>query len=142
VGLAGGRVRPWQWLDHDFVWRLLLAFGAGPALAVFQIRRNLLEAPRFEAAVQQRVGVNATFSTGFHNLLARRDLRVRLVGASLAWFLMDLAYYGNTVSSPILQAIAPSSSVLVQTPTQLAVFAVAAVPGYFVAEAMLDKIGC
>jgi hypothetical protein len=55
---------------------------------------------------------------------------------------MDLAYYGNTVSSPILQAIAPSSSVLVQTPTQLAVFAVAAVPGYFVAEAMLDKIGC
>ncbi len=129
-------------LDHDYVWRLLLAFGAVPALAVFRMRRNLQETPRFEAAVKQRVGTKASFAEGFRNLLARRDLRVRLVGASLAWFLMDFAYYGNTVSSPmILQAIAPASSLLVQTLTQLAVFAIAAVPGYFVAAAMMDRMG-
>jgi hypothetical protein len=26
----------------------------------------------------------------------------RLIGASAAWFLMDFAYYGNTVSSPLV----------------------------------------
>jgi MFS family permease len=129
-------------LDHDYVWRVLLAFGAVPALAVFQMRRNLGETPRFEAAAKQRAGKKATFADGFRALLARRDLRLRLVGASLAWFLMDFAYYGNTVSSPmVLHAIAPASSLLVQTLTQLAVFAVAAVPGYFVAAAMMDRIG-
>ncbi len=34
-------------LSHDLVWRLLLAFGAVPALAVFQMRRHLAETPRF-----------------------------------------------------------------------------------------------
>jgi len=55
---------------------------------------------------------------------------------------MDFAYYGNTVSSPmVLHAISPTSSLLTQTLTQLAVFAVAAVPGYFVAAAMMDRMG-
>ncbi len=129
-------------MDHDLVWRLLLAFGAVPALAVFRMRRNLAETPRFQHAAKQRSGTPATFAEGFHKLLARRDLRVRLVGASLAWCLMDFAYYGNTVSSPmVLHAISPDSSLLTQTLTQLAVFAVAAVPGYFVAAAMMDRIG-
>jgi MFS family permease len=129
-------------LDHDLVWRLLLAFGAVPALAVFQMRRRLAETPRFRLAAEQRLEAKVSFADGFRRLLARRDLRVRLLGASLAWFLMDFAYYGNTVSSPmVLHAIAPASSLMSQTLTQLAVFAVAAVPGYFVAAAMMDRIG-
>src|ERR1700684_4419701 len=35
-------------MDHDLVWRLLLAFGAVPALAVFQMRRRMAETPRFQ----------------------------------------------------------------------------------------------
>jgi MFS family permease len=134
-------------LDHDLVWRLLLAFGAIPALAVFQMRRDMAETPRFRRAAARltRDGAasgKASFAEGFRRLLARRDLRVRLVGASLAWFMMDFAYYGNTVSSPmVLHAISPSTSLLRQTLTQLAVFAVAAVPGYFVAAAMMDRMG-
>jgi MFS transporter, PHS family, inorganic phosphate transporter len=55
---------------------------------------------------------------------------------------MDFAYYGNTVSSPIvLHAIAPKQKLLTETLMQLMVFAVAAVPGYFVAAAMMDRIG-
>jgi MFS family permease len=128
-------------IHHDLVWRLLLAFGAVPALAVFQLRRNLAETPRFRMASSQQNG-KVSFAEGFRKLLARRDLRLRLLGASLAWFLMDFAYYGNTVSSPmVLHAIAPKSSLLTQTLTQLAVFAVAAVPGYFVAAAMMDRMG-
>jgi MFS family permease len=129
-------------IHHDLVWRLLLAFGAVPALAVFQLRRNLAETPRFQQAAKQRNGQPVSFTEGFRRLLARRDLRLRLLGASLAWFLMDFAYYGNTVSSPmVLHAISPTSSLLTQTLTQLAVFAVAAVPGYFVAAAMMDRMG-
>ena len=40
-------------------------------------------------------------------------MAMRLIGASVAWFLMDFAYYGNTVSSPlVLHAIAPGDSLL------------------------------
>ncbi|HQT75649.1 MAG: hypothetical protein B7Z80_05760 [Rhodospirillales bacterium 20-64-7] len=138
--LAAGLL--WSGMSHGLVWRLLLAFGAIPAMAVFRMRRNLAETPRFRLAIAQRAETKLSFAQGFHTLLGRRDLRRRLVGASAAWFLMDFAYYGNTVSSPmVLHAIAPSDTLLMQTLTQLAVFAVAAVPGYFVAAAMMDRMG-
>ncbi len=99
--------------------------------------------PRYRLAAAKRdTEQKMSFAEGFRKLLARRDLRVRLLGASLAWFLMDFAYYGNTVSSPmVLHALAPKSSLLHETLTQLAVFAAAAVPGYFVAAAMMDRMG-
>ena len=129
-------------LDHDIVWRILLAAGAIPALAVFQMRRHLAETPRFAAAAKKQSGGKISFSEGFRRLAARRDLRLRLIGASLTWFLMDFAYYGNTVSSPmIIHALVPKADLLNQTLTQLAVFAIAAVPGYFVAAAMIDRMG-
>ncbi len=132
----------WSGMSHNLVWRLLLAFGAAPALAVFQMRRRLAETPRYRLAQSQRGAAKQSFADGFRALLSRRDLRVRLAGASLAWFLMDFAYYGNTVSSPlVLHAIAPADDLLTQTLTQLAVFAIAAVPGYFVAAAMMDRMG-
>jgi MFS family permease len=125
-------------LDHDLVWRVLLAFGAVPALAVFQMRRHLAETPRF----QKPAGKAPGFMEGFGKLWSRRDLRVRLLGASLAWFMMDFAYYGNTVSSPtVLHHLSPSSDLVTQTLMQLAVFAIAAVPGYFVAATMMDRMG-
>jgi MFS family permease len=131
-------------LDHNLVWRLLLAFGAVPALAVFQMRRHLGESPRYQALHSRRSEATQkiSFADGFHALLSRRDLQLRLIGASLAWGLMDFAYYGNTVSSPlVLHAISPEKSLLAETLTQLAVFACAAVPGYFVAAAMMDRMG-
>ena len=140
--LAAGLL--WSGLGHDWVWRLLLAFGAVPALAVFQMRRHLAESPRYQAlhAKRSQNQPKASFADGFHLLLRRRDLQLRLVGASLAWGLMDFAYYGNTVSSPmVLHAISPDQSLLTSTLTQLAVFSCAAVPGYFVAAAMMDRMG-
>jgi len=129
-------------ISHDLTWRLLLAFGAIPALAVFRMRRRLAETPRYRLAAAKRKQARVSFAEGFRTLLARQDLRMRLIGASLAWFLMDFAYYGNTVSSPmVLHVIAPKQNLLTETLTQLLVFAVAAVPGYFVAAAMMDRVG-
>jgi PHS family inorganic phosphate transporter-like MFS transporter len=151
-------------ISHDLTWRLLLAFGAVPAMAVFWARRHMAESPRFLLATGQHEEAhaasghvlgeghgaardgkppkNASFAEGFVALTRRRDFRVRLIGASAAWFLMDFAYYGNTVSSPlVIHAVAPNDSLITQTLTQLAIFAIAAVPGYFVAAAMMDRIG-
>lgn len=154
-------------LSHEWTWRILLAFGAVPALAVFQMRRHLGETPRYllahgrhdefhdtshavlgsqrpqreaQAAAQARQRIS--FTEGFRKLVGRRDLALRLLGASAAWFLMDFAYYGNTVSSPkVLAALQPDDSLLWHTLMQLIVFTVAAVPGYFLAAWTMDRLG-
>jgi MFS family permease len=151
-------------LSKDLVWRLLLAFGAVPALAVFQMRRHMAESPRYLLAAGQHDDAHAaaghvlgegqaaatdggaakktSFFEGFAALTRRRNLLMRLIGASTAWFLMDFAYYGNTVSSPlVLHAVSPNDNLMTETLTQLAIFAIAAVPGYFVAAAMMDRMG-
>ncbi|HEY2617016.1 MAG TPA: MFS transporter [Acetobacteraceae bacterium] len=153
-------------LSHGLTWRLLLAFGAVPAMAVFWMRRRMSETPRYLLATGQHDEFRTTghamlgrasaqpasadarpprrtsFGEGFARLVARRDLLVRLIGASAAWFLMDFAYYGNTVSSPrVLAAIQPNQSLIWHVVTQLIVFVVAAVPGYFIAAWYMDRLG-
>jgi MFS family permease len=56
---------------------------------------------------------------------------------------MDFAYYGNTVSSPlVLSALGGDHhSMLQKTLTQLGIFVVFAVPGYAAAVLMMDKLG-
>ena len=156
--------------SHDVVWRILLAFGAVPALVVFHARRGIHETPRFLLASGKQEEFNAAagsvfgeeksgeqkpaekedeqggnktpFWQGFRDMLANRKTMLSLIGASLAWFLMDFAYYGNTVSSPmVLAAVSPHKSLLHNTLIQLLIFAVAAAPGYFVAAATMDKFG-
>jgi PHS family inorganic phosphate transporter-like MFS transporter len=153
-------------LSHDTIWRLLLAFGAVPAIAVFQARRHMAETPRFLLASGQHdafddavlgqiegegttgpvadrpVRVREPFWQGFRMLTTNRIFLIRLAGASLAWAFMDFAYYGNTVSSPlVLAAISPDKSLFSRTLMQLAIFAVAAAPGYLIAAATMDRIG-
>jgi MFS transporter, PHS family, inorganic phosphate transporter len=152
-------------LSHDYVWRILLAAGAIPAMAVFQMRRQLAETPRYLLMTGQRAELDAAsqsvlgsagkinlprrkdrphtdFREGFVRLLSNRRLLMRLVGASLAWFMMDFAYYGNTVSTPlVLRAISPNESLLQHVLMQLVVFAAAALPGYAVAALAMDRLG-
>ena len=40
-------------MSHDLIWRILLAFGAVPAMAVFQMRRHMAETPRYLLATGQ-----------------------------------------------------------------------------------------
>jgi hypothetical protein len=65
-------------------------------------------------------------ATGFRGVLAERRLLRWLIGASLAWLLFDFAYYGNTISSPLIVKLAgPHASLLGTTTWTLAIFAVA-----------------
>ena len=102
-------------MSQDLVWRLLLAFGAIPALSVFYLRRQLNETPRFQLAQMEAEEADKKAkqegkATGLRGVLADRRLLRWLIGASLAWFLFDLVYYGNTISSPIIvKLVAPDS---------------------------------
>lgn len=128
-------------LDHDYVWRILLAAGAIPALAVYGMRRRMAESPRYAKAAESRKG-KIGFVEGFRALTRRRDMALRLAGASLSWFMMDFAYYGNTVSAPlVIHAVAPGDALITETLVQLAIFAIAALPGYLLAAAMMDRMG-
>jgi PHS family inorganic phosphate transporter-like MFS transporter len=144
-------------LSHDVIWRILVAFGALPALAVYAARRKLKETPRFlKAAAQEEDDAgrlkkaahyderthSVSFWDGFHRLVDDKKILARLIGAAAAWFLMDFAYYGNTVSSPlVLSNLGSDHTVLQKTLTQLGIFVVFAAPGYAVAALTMDKLG-
>ncbi len=144
-------------MSHDLIWRILVAFGAVPALAVYWQRRHLKETPRFLAAAGQEEDESGklskakhydsaqhsvSFWDGFHRLVNDSTLARRLFGTSAAWFLMDAAYYGNTVSSPlVLSALNSDHTLLQKTLTQLGIFVVFAAPGYAVAALTMDRLG-
>jgi MFS transporter, PHS family, inorganic phosphate transporter len=134
-------------MSENLVWRLLLAFGAIPGLAVFYLRRQIAETPRFvlakkEASEQKKHAEAEGHATGIRGVLADRKLLRWLIGASLAWFLFDFVYYGNTISTPlIVSKVAPNASLIGQIAITLAIFSVAALPAYFLAAATIDRIG-
>jgi MFS family permease len=142
--LGGGAGAP-------LTWRFLLGLGAVPAAAAVWLRRKLPEPDRFKAAAGpdrtrvRRPRVRATASgphTGLGVFLNNRRLLVTLAGTAGCWFLLDYAYYGNTISTPrIIALISPGASETATIAIQLAIFAVAAVPGYLLAIARMDRIG-
>jgi PHS family inorganic phosphate transporter-like MFS transporter len=74
-------------------------------------------------------------------LVSPRFLRW-LIGAAGAWFLLDFAYYGTTISSPlVLKSLNPHSNIITNMVYTLIIFVVAALPGYIVAALTIDKLG-
>jgi MFS transporter, PHS family, inorganic phosphate transporter len=134
-------------MSQDIAWRVMLALGAIPALAVFWLRRQIKETPRFllaemENKEAEQKAARERKATGLRGMLADRRLLRWLIGASLAWLLFDFVYYGNTIASPlIIGLVAPHASLIGQTAYLLGIFAVAALPGYLLAAATIDKIG-
>ena len=147
--------------SDDVAWRVLLALGAVPAAAVIYLRTRMPESPRYQAQVQGRAQQAANRMSdltggtisgsdagtaqpemGLRAFLSNRRWLVMLAGTAGCWFLLDYAYYGNTISTPqILSLISPTASTMTKIAIQLAIFVVAAVPGYVLAIARLDRIG-
>ena len=153
-------------ISDNLTWRLLLGLGAIPGLAVYYLRRQIHETPRFalaggateeaEAAIADATGQGSGkvapgestartphgVADGFVELIRNRRLLIWLVGAAGAWMLLDFCYYGNTISQPeIIKLANPNASELTTILLQLAIVAVFAVPGYIVAILLLDKVG-
>ncbi len=65
-----------------------------------------------------------------------------LIGTAGAWLLLDIAYYGTTISSPlVLKALNSHSNLLTNMVYTLLIFVVAALPGYIVAAFTIDRLG-
>ncbi len=152
-------------VSDNFTWRLLLGFGAIPGLAVFYLRRQIHETPRFAmaggaadeaaAAIADATGKGSgkpkgestarhqqSVSEGYLKILRNRRILIWLIGTAGAWLLLDFCYYGNSISQPeILKLLDPHASLLHNTLVQLAIVCVFAVPGYAIAVWRMDKIG-
>ncbi len=153
-------------VSDNLTWRLLLGLGAIPGLAVYYLRRQIHETPRFalaggateeaQAAIADATGQGSGkvapgestakiphgVADGFLELIRNRRLLVWLIGAAGAWMLLDFCYYGNTISQPeIIKLANPNASELTTILLQLAIVVVFAVPGYIVAILLLDKVG-
>jgi len=142
-------------VDKDLAWRIMLGLGALPAATVIYLRRRLPESPRWLARVKGEKEVAAkdlaSFSLGDIVIEEAKDNIVKkplskywlqLLGTAGTWFLFDYAYYGNTISTPlVLKHIAAHANLIQSTAISFLIFVIFAVPGYFVAAATIDKIG-
>jgi len=146
---------------NDVAWRTMLALGAVPAAAVVYLRSRMPESPRYQVQMQGRRGealseissftggaVNGRSTArlrhqmGLRAFLTNRRYLVMLAGTAGTWFLLDYAYYGNTISTPqIIKLISPGSSTMTTIAIQLVIFVVAALPGYLLGIVWLDRIG-
>lgn len=147
-------------LSHETIWRVLLGLGAIPAASVFYLRRNIQESAHYLRSKEPieaipvevsrvvrdlaapKEGVSA-YDSQFrkHSLFSKKWL-VCLLGTAGAWFLLDVAFYGNSVSSlMIINAIHPNATLLMHTMITGLLFLVFAVPGYALAAKYVDKIG-
>lgn len=149
------------------IWKLLLAFGAIPALIVVYYRRTLPETPRYSIRVkgdsasaeknwQKLTGISASAGSSSENtvvkeswtdILKNRKFALTLLGTAGSWFLMDWALYGNSIMShTMLGALVPSSvtglhSLILTTTYSAMIFGFAAFPGYWIATFTIDRIG-
>jgi len=136
-------------VPQDLVWRILLGAGAVPPLAVFWARRHLKETPRFAQMAEgkdddigkeaKRVGFVTALKEAFGS---DKQLQKWLIGTSLAWFFLDLAYYGNTISNQaFVSAVSQHASQIHDLLVSLLVFTFAAFPGYLLSVYGMDKWG-
>jgi MFS transporter, PHS family, inorganic phosphate transporter len=139
LALLGGGAGP------AVTWRVLLGIGAIPAAAAVWLRRKMPEPPRYQARAagnMRRRSSHAPQAGGLRAFAASRRHVVLLIGTAGCWFLLDYAYYGNTISTPqIISLITPHASQTTTIAIQLAIFVVAAVPGYILAIVRMDRIG-
>ena len=156
-------------IDQDLIWRIMLALGAVPALATFYLRRQIAETPRYALAMQGNIeaaqmtinnvahpgaarkstsekkpavkGENKRRSS-FLYLLFRKPYLRWLIGTAGTWFLLDVAYYGTTISSPlVLKSLNSHANLITNMVYTLLIFVVAALPGYIIAALTIDRLG-
>ncbi len=159
-------------VSPELIWRLILGAGAIPALATFWLRRQIVESPRFALAQGDDAGVQRAVDmaqgkktdavkagdtsdslapkpkqevknkTKWQELFTTRHWLIWLLGAAGSWFLLDIAYYGTTVSTPIVVKLFSPNVTLPQNMLYtLLIFVVAALPGYIVCAFLIDRMG-
>lgn len=87
-----------QLFPYDGMWRVMLAIGAIPALAIMFARRSVPETPAWQARA-----ANPEPTARLRELFQRAHLSGTALSAG-AWFLMDVMMYGIGLFTPMLLA--------------------------------------
>ncbi len=151
-------------INTDLAWRIMLGFGALPAAGVIYLRRKMPESPRYTARVNgdstKAASDLKSYSDGDLSFQPVSERQVRLslgqflsnpkyllylLGTAGSWFVFDYAYYGNSVSAPlIVKSVLGTQGAHVLTEAialQLIIFTIFAVPGYYLGATLMDRIG-
>ena len=149
-------------ISHDLAWRIMLGLGAVPAAAVVYLRTKMPESPRYqeqvrgeseraasELAAYSDGAISATAQThpgsgrmGLRQFLTNPRMLRLLLGTAGSWFLLDYAFYGNTLSVPaILKDVSPGADLTAKLAWTLGIFVIFALPGYVLAFTKMDRIG-
>lgn len=148
-------------VSHDIAWRLMLGLGALPALAVLYRRRKMPESPRFTASVKGERSRAVDDLNGFAegalaaegdgsegrtrlpmvSFLTNPRLLVTLLGTAGAWFVYDVAIYGNSISQPtIVSSISSGTSPVTATAINLIIAVLFSVTGLCFGIYLMDRI--
>jgi len=139
-------------VSHDLQWRIVLAFGAVPALSVLYLRRKMPETARYlsrvagdvqgaRAVVEHIAGEEAVISP----TLDRRHWREvfsqharAIFSAALLWMLFDIVVYSGILFGPSL--IAQGLGLSPTTFALLTSFGFS-LPGCLIGVLLIDRIG-
>ena len=154
----------------DFVWRVILAFGALPAIATYYYRMKMPETARYTALVAGNAKQAAQdMSNVLHmdvrveeNRIARKQYDLfswefarrhgtQLLGTTSCWFLLDVAFYSQTLFQkdvyiaigwlPNNKTMSAVEEVFKISRAQSLIALCSTVPGYWVTVALIDRIG-
>ncbi len=150
----------------DVAWRLILGMGAVPALVTMYFRARLPETPRFslsqgkgQEAANTVSRITGTVVDSQTDAAPRRRPSLRtildnygllILATASAWFLLDAAFYSTSIFNPtILSNIgfaasagaAPLDQVRLLALGNVLIALVAAVPGYWAAVYLIDRVG-
>jgi phosphate:H+ symporter len=164
-------------MNLEYVWRLCIGLGAVPAVATIYLRFTMPESPRYALNVNHDVeqaaaaiaikgdqleeaAANATMERTIHTEEKRdhwaefrayfgqwRHLRV-LLGTSLSWFFLDIAFYGLGLNNTyVLAAIGfsnkstPFETLWWNAVGQIIITCLGSVPGYYLTVIFIEKWG-
>ncbi|MCL5102072.1 MAG: MFS transporter [Candidatus Marsarchaeota archaeon] len=129
----------------QFAWRILLGFGAIPTLTILYARTKLGETPWYNLYTASSKTIAKAGKKLRSYAIKPRDLWYKnwkyIIGTSVAWFLLDVSYYGTSIFTPYLTTFLGYKGIFGPTLASALILVIAAVPGYWVAVALIDKEG-
>ena len=173
--MAGNPTLYWSLIQQscprqsDFVWRVVLAFGAFPAATTMYLRSTMPETPRYTLHVQKnKEQLAADMTEVTHMELDSAQIQVtkhdhmtfgqflkkhgkELLGCAMTWFLLDVAFYSQNLfqKDVFLQIgwLPPAASVNAMTETfrvaraQALIALGSTIPGYYFTVFTVDFMG-
>ncbi|XP_058110711.1 low affinity inorganic phosphate transporter 8-like [Magnolia sinica] len=158
-------------LEGDFVWRIILMFGAIPAALTYYWRMKMPETPRFTALIEGdqkkaaadmakvletdipvtevRTDTKKSYGLFSKEFMARHG--IHMIGTSMTWFLLDIAFYSLNLMQkdiypvmgllPKAQKMNAIEEVYRISKAMFLVALFATVPGYWFTVFLIDRIG-